>query len=171
MISLSSEKLLDRALERQFSLGPFRQWFLERTRFAGESSDVVLLRSNWSWGRVKLRVWNAEIKDYQSITREGETDLLVVLQSAHRGRFALHVENKLGSGRFTKLQPEMYRARAAAWAGKSKYGDYEEWETVLVSPISFYERNRYESSKFNRFVSHEDLAIHIPEFRNSMVAA
>lgn len=160
-----SEKQLDLALARELAGSvEFLRWFLSRTSFAHEDVQIVLTRSDWPWGRVKLRLWNPETQVYDSATREGETDLLVVLQSARRGRFALHIENKLQSGRFTDRQPELYRARAAAWAGKAKYRDYEEWETVLVAPRAFYEQNEYEAAKFNRFSSHEDIAVHVPEF-------
>ena len=162
----SSEKALDRALG--IALGgseAFLRWFLSRTSFADEVVERVLVRSDWPWGKVEVRLWNAASQSYETTSREGETDLLIVLQSQRRGRFALHIENKLSSGKFTDLQPELYRARAAAWARNSRYGDYEEWETILVAPISFYERNQYEARKFNRFVSHEEIAMHIPEFR------
>ena len=108
------EKVLDRALEQQLLTSvPFMHWLLERTRFSGEAATVVLTRSNWPWSRVKLRVWNSKTESYDVITRDGETDLLVVFQSAQRGRFALHIENKLSSGSFTTYQPELYRARSA----------------------------------------------------------
>ena len=161
----SSEKALDLALGRELANSDsFLHWFLSKTRFADEVAERVLIRSDWPWGKVKLRLWNAASQSYETTSREGETDLLMVLQSQRRGRFALHIENKVSSGRFTDRQPELYRARAAVWAGDAKYGDYEEWETVLIAPLSFYERNRYEASKFNRFISHEDIAAHIPEF-------
>lgn len=160
------EKQLDVALERGLEDSEaFRAWFLSTTGFAQEQAHVVLSRSNWPWGKIKLRLWNPETQAYEAATCEGETDLLVVFQSARRGRFALHIENKLHSGRFTDRQPDLYRARAAAWAGKAKYKDYEEWETILVAPLEFYERNEYEARKFSRFISHEEIAAHIPEFR------
>lgn len=79
-------------------------------------------------------------------------------------RIALHIENKLVSGSFTHLQPELYAARAAAWKGNPKYESYEDWETVLVAPQSFYERYAKDAGKFGRFISHEELANFIPEF-------
>ncbi len=162
----NSEKTLDRALSVELERSDaFLRWFLSQTGFADEVVQRVLIRSDSPWGKVEVRLWNAASQSYEVASREGETDLLIVLQSQRRGRFALHVENKRSSGRFTAQQPELYRARAAAWAGKAKYGDYEEWETVLVAPLSFYERNQYEARKFNRYISHEEIAAHIPEFR------
>jgi hypothetical protein len=171
MATRTTEKTLDLALERVFNASPiFLRWFLERTRFAAEDAKIVLTRANSPWGKARLRVWNEAAESYEAVDREGETDVLVVLQSKRRGRFALHLENKLANGSFTLLQPEAYRARAAAWAGKQKYGDYEEWETVLVAPQAFYEKNQYDSMKFDRFVSHEQIAPHIPEFLQTAVA-
>ena len=93
-------------------------------------------------------------------------DVLAVFETTTepKCRFALHIENKLATGNFTQLQPELYAARAAAWSGKPKYQNYESWETVLVAPRSFYERFRNDASKFNRFIAHEELADFIDEF-------
>ena len=161
----SKEKLLDLALERELkSSETFRSWILGRTRFAGESAVVTFLRADWPWGKVNLRVWSPITETYTTVAKEGETDLLVVFQSKERGRFALHIENKLSAGHFTDYQPDLYRSRASAWSGNPAYGDYEEWETVLVAPDSFYQRNLREARKFDRFISHTDLAAFVPEF-------
>ncbi len=165
-----TEAALDAALARELKLGSaFLHWLVSRTRFADEEVDeIVLLRTNNPWGKAKLRVWNGDEQRYESIVREGETDLLLVLKSRRRGRFALHIENKLANGSFTPLQPEVYRARAAAWMGNKSYGDYEEWETILIAPTAFHARNSYGCSKFDRYIPHEDIAAHIPEFASNL---
>ena len=79
-------------------------------------------------------------------------------------RIALHIENKLASGSFTPFQPEIYAARAAQWKGNPKYQSYEDWETVLIAPRSFYARYIDDAKKFGRFIAHEDIANYIPVF-------
>ena len=161
-----TEASLDAALARECKVGSaFLLWLVSRTRFAGEDVDeIVLLRTNNPWGKAKLRIWNSDEQRYESIAREGETDVLLVLKSRRRGRFALHIENKLANGSFTPLQPEVYRARAAAWTGNKRYGDYEEWQTVLIAPKAFQARNAYGCSKFDCYIPHEEIAAQIPEF-------
>jgi hypothetical protein len=94
---------------------------------------------------------------------EGETDVLVVFETDAQ-RFALHIENKRLTGRFTPKQPELYRERARAWANQGKYGNYDAWETVLVAPQAFYNRFRIEADKFGCFIAHEEIAKQIPLF-------
>src|SRR5437763_16413940 len=53
----------------------------------------------------------------EMVTRQGETDVLFVFAFGTEPgrRLALHIENKLASGRFTAFQPEVYDARARLW--------------------------------------------------------
>ncbi len=55
-------------------------------------------------------------------------------------------------------------ARADFWLHKSDYGNYDEWETLLLAPKAFYERNTNEARKFTTFIAHEEIAAHIPAF-------
>ena len=165
MTTRKTEKQLDLALEGAIrDSGEFRSWLLRRTRFAGEDTSIVLTRSNWPWSRTEVRIWNQTSQEYDTLIRDGETDLLVVVQSKQLGRFAFHFENKLSGGSFTPYQADLYRARAAGWADEKKYGDYQEWSTVLVAPLAFYERNKAESQKFDIFISHEEVGKFIPLF-------
>lgn len=76
------------------------------------------------------------------VKREGETDVLFVFvfKSDPERRLALHIENKLASGRFTPFQPEVYAARAEHWIRNTNYCNYHEWGTVLLAPSSFRSR-------------------------------
>jgi hypothetical protein len=80
-------------------------------------------------------------------------------------RFALHIENKLAAGKFTNYQPDLYSARAKLWMRKEKYRDYEDWDTILLAPTSFFRNYETEARKFGAFISHEDVAEFIPLFR------
>lgn len=56
---------------------------------------------------------------------------------------------------------------------KEKYGNYSDFETVLVAPIEFYENNFEASRCFDKYVSYEEIAILLPEFSdylNSRIA-
>lgn len=165
---MSKEKELDVALGGALRDNvEFRQWLLSKTRFHSESSaELLLVRDNWPWTTVSCRIWNTESQQYEMLTKQSETDILVVFQSARRGRFALHIENKLATGKFEPSQPELYRARALKWAANPKYGDYEEWATVLLAPEVFYQKNTFNAGKFDVFVAHEEIASFLPEFAN-----
>lgn len=160
-----TEKNLDHALEDAFKESPsFTRWFLSRTKFKDEEAAYHWSRSDHPWGKVELTVVNTRTGDRETVVREGETDILVVFETPAKRRIALHIENKIASGSFTPLQPEVYAARAALWKGDSKYDCYEEWETVLVAPRQFFDRFKAEAEKFDKFVSHEDIAVHVPLF-------
>ena len=161
-----TEKELDRAIEDKFKEESqvFTRWVLERTKFRGIDARFSWSRSNNPWGSVKLPVINPQTGATEFVVKEGETDVLVVFQTTSLKKIALHIENKLLSGRFTPFQPELYQARAKKWQGNAKYGDYEDWETVLIAPQQFFERFSEDAAKFDRFISHEEIALHIPSF-------
>ncbi len=150
----ADEKQLDRLFETAFrSSAEFRCWILSQTKFAGRNLTLVLLRADHPW--------------YQSRTtgRQSETDILAVLEDTSDGRrIALHFENKTWTGKFGPDQPALYRERARDWLGLAKYGSYSDFETVLIAPRAFLDRNREGAAKFDRCISYEFMAIFIPEF-------
>ena len=163
---MHSEKALDLALEEAFKTdAAFCKWFLSKTKAGGDYSEYVWSRSNHPWGKVRLLLPNSQTGALEMVAREGETDVLVVFESSAKHRLGVHIENKLGSGSFTKYQPEVCAARADAWVRNEAYGNYDIWETVLLAPMSFYQRNADEAKKFTNFVSHEEVAEFIPAFR------
>ena len=155
-----TEKQLDKQFHAKFEQSDeFSAWFLNRTKFAGRATRLILLRSNHPW--------------YQSKKTgvQSETDILIVLEDVNtRGRFAVHVESKLANGKFEPNQPELYHERAADWRGMAKYGAYDDYEVVLIAPRVFYDRYHEQSKIFHRYVPHEDIAHFIPEF-GGLVAA
>lgn len=162
------EKELDAALEEAFkSNREFTVWFLGQTKFAGYAEKPTLSRSNHPWGRVVYSSINSQTGLPEKSIKESETDVLVVFQTQDNKSFALHIENKLGNGKFTPLQPELYAQRAAQWVGNPKYGSYTDFETVLVAPHVFHERNESAAKHFNRFIAHEEIARFIPLFGQS----
>jgi hypothetical protein len=77
---------------------------------------------------------------------------------------AVHIENKRGSGKFTRDQPQMYWHRAHHWVGNPHYGAYADFDTALIAPKAFLERHPEQRRHFGCFLSHEDAAFHIPAF-------
>lgn len=152
-----SEKDLDRAFERGLRETPgFLPWLLGQTKFAGCDFDIVLIRSDHPWYRSKLT------------GKDSETDILIVLRNKLTGRvFALHIENKLANGKFEPNQPENYKVRAQDWIGLMKFGAYEDYETILVAPAQFVEKNAHAASHFDRRIHHEAIARFLPEFDDS----
>ena len=160
-----TEELLDRALAQALADDPvFARWFLSRTRFASLEARCVEVRSDNPWSRVKLRVPAGPEGVLQELIRDAETDVLAVFVTPGGQRIALHVENKLAGGAFTPHQPESYQARLAQWKGRAKLGMYEEATSVLVAPRAFRDANRVGAELFEAFVSHEELAEHLPAF-------
>ena len=150
----ATEKQLDLAFQHAIENSQiFFGWVLDRTKFAGSSSKIALLRSNYVWHKSN------------ETGIESETDILLVCEEHTSGRrFALHFENKLANGHFTPNQPEQYAIRAKEWMHTPKYENYSDFETVLSAPKLFYERNSVGCQYFNRYISHEDIAEFIPEF-------
>ena len=107
---------------------------------------------------------NPETGELESITRDSETDVLVIYETIQGNRLALHIENKLANGKYTPYQPEFYPRRASAWLDNEKYGGYSDYETVLVAPIEFYSNNFSESQIFDRFIPYEEIGLLLPEF-------
>jgi hypothetical protein len=160
-----TEKVLDRAIDEAFKSNPdFVKWFLGRTKFSGTQARYFWSRSNSPWGRIKKEVPNEDTGQIETIIRESETDVLVVFEADSGERFAVHIENKLPSGCFTPYQVDMYPIRAEKWRGDSRYKKYQDWDTVLIAPVQFVERNKADCMKFGQIVTHEELAEFVPEF-------
>jgi len=86
-------------------------------------------------------------------------------KAASLGRIvARHIDNERLHGRFTPFQPDLYAQRAERWIGLEAYGDYEDYEAVLVAPAAFLERYPEACRKFGCSVSHEAIAPYLPLF-------
>jgi hypothetical protein len=160
-----TEKALDKALaDALFERPDFGVWFLSRTKFRGEQSRCVFCRSNNPWGTVRLERPNLIRGELETLAKQCETDVLCVFETEDGRRLALHIENKLAEGIFTPLQPELYRERLGQWENRPKVGRYSDATSVLVAPKAFYEKFRTAADTFEAYVSHEDIAVHIPVF-------
>ena len=161
----SSESVLDVALDEALRTNAaFVAWLLNQTKFAHLQARYHWSRADNPWGTITINVTDPHTGKSSIVRRESETDVLVVFITEDGCRFALHIENKLASGSFTSGQPEMYPIRAEQWKGLARYENYQDFETILVAPLAFYERNKEKADLFDRYISHESIAEFIPEF-------
>ena len=160
-----SEKDLDEALDLGLSTDPtFASWFLRHTKFADLNAVYEWSRTDNPWGTFSLQVESPETGERGTILRQGETDVLVVFKTSDGRRVALHIENKLAKGKFTPFQLALYNTRARAWKGNPNYGNYHDWEIVLLAPRGFYDRFPELCAKFGKYIAHEDIAKYLPIF-------
>lgn len=165
MSGKKTEKELDKALAKALEHDPkLVSWIVSKTKFAGRDVEFRSCRSDYIWGVHPFVFRNQETGVEESTSRESETDVLLLLNDGDRV-VALHIENKLGGGAFTQLQPEMYPQRAEHWKNDKKRGGYADFDTVLLAPLVFKERNAEQAALFGCFISHEDIAAYIPEFK------
>ncbi len=161
----ASEKDLDRELEKALaSSSEFADWFLARTSFAGKRGTRVWSRSDNPWGRIPVQISDPVTRTIKTTLKESETDILVVYELDNGSRVGLHIENKVGLGKFRPHQADLYAQRARAWARIEKFGNYTDWGTVLVAPEGFRAKFTEESLKFDAFISHEEIAQFVPLF-------
>lgn len=166
-----SEKDLDKILDDRFKKSrQFTQWFLSKTRFSNLNAKYKWSRSDNPWGRFTFKIINEDTGEIEHIIRDSETDVLVVFETENGSNVALHIENKLANGKYTQYQPEFYSQRAETWLNNKKFGNYSDFETVLVAPIEFYTNNFKASQNFDKFVSYEEIGILLPEFSTYLEA-
>jgi hypothetical protein len=160
-----SEKELDLALANELaSSTEFLRWFLSHTKFASRSAAFVSCRSNSPWGTHPFPIKDPSSGSTVETMRQSETDVLLIVQALDGEILGVHVENKIGTGKFTANQPEMYSHRAKHWIGNAHYGGYKDFDTLLLAPAAFLEQCTDQSKYFGGAISHEELATKIPLF-------
>lgn len=162
---MPSEKDLDLALHQALvDDEALRAWLLSTLKYGVAGSRLVLCRSDHPWCKVRLILPNKETGALEPVDREGETDVLAVFEDPAGRRLGVHIENKLRSGAFTLYQAEVCAARAELWVERDRFGGYHAWETVLLAPASFIERNHSVAMKYMTHITHESIAEFVPVF-------
>lgn len=151
-----SERTLDEAFVRELKANPnFLSWLLSRTKFANRE---LLLDQSEPWQFRWYRDPNTGL--------DSETDIFLRFEEACAGKpIALHIENKPADGRFRVGQPEAYRPRAEYLKGKLRYDDFQ---TVLLAPLSFQETFASECAHFDIMLPYEEIAGFVLEFRKAL---
>jgi hypothetical protein len=162
---------LDSAFAEQLAASEtFRHWLLERTGLAGALEQIRLLDHEQATARPQVdrkfwyRYWWCQLDDRS----QSETDIFALFERLSDGqRFALHIENKILTGKFELNQPEQYAKRAEFMAinGRIKYSL---WRTVLLAPQAFYRANPAACSAFDFFIPHEEIANFVPQFKQTV---
>ena len=139
-------------------------WFFSRTQFAKEVASCDFCRWDNPWSSVQRDAPNVVSGEVASSVRQCETDVLAVFSTSDGRRMALHIENKLASGRFIPNQPEPYQERKNQWKGRNQFGNYTYATTVLIAPSRCRERLGERAAVFDSYISHEDISVHVPAF-------
>ena len=169
---MATEKELDRALAAALeSNHALLDWLVSQTKFSGCGAVFHSCRADHPWGTHPFPSIDPATGESITAKRQSETDVLLVVSDRDGQLLGLHIENKVGAGKFTDLQPEMYAHRAAHWIGNARYGGYADFETVLLAPEAFQQRNAAQAEHFGCFISHEAVGHYIPLFRHASGAA
>lgn len=169
MTDKKDEKYFDQALEQALNdMEEFAEWFLGKTKFKGMDARVRWSRSDHPWARLTNSYTNPETKVEETITRDSETDVLVIFESTTGKRVGIHIENKLGDRKFEPYQPESYQLRAKHWLNNPTYGNYSDFDTVIVAPNIFFERNGEQVKLFGASISYEEISTYLPEFSEAV---
>lgn len=146
----------------------FLIWILSTGRFARYANEARILIEEQRSARKSAAHWWKHWWCRLPNGTEGETDVFLVLQ-AGAIRFALHVENKPPSGSITLDQAQRYRQRAAFMAHKPRWLDYAEFETLLIAPRLFLDRNTDAVAYFDRAIDYESIAPFAPLFGDALI--
>jgi hypothetical protein len=169
---MTTEKELDQALAAELESNPaFLEWLLSQTKFSGSGAVFHRCRVDHPWGTHPFPSFDPATGARITVNRQSETDILLIVSHPSGQRYGLHIENKVGAGRFTDLQPQMYAHRAAHWIGNPRYGGYVDFETVLLAPEAFRQCHSAQAAHFGCFISHEAVGYYIPVFQHASDAA
>ena len=146
----------------------FSTWLVSRTKFAAFANQMRLLHEEQAAARTAKFWWRHWWCNVPELNAESETDILAVFEvPSSKVRFALHIENKLGTSAFLKNQAESYpfRARHMLENTKSARLKCTDFDTVIIAPHSFRHAYREKCDLFGCYISHEEIATFVPQFR------
>jgi hypothetical protein len=145
----------------------FAAWLLRQTKFADLADDANVLHDEQMSVRPRKHWWRHWWCSFPGMTKARETDIFVVFE-ARMLRFALHIENKRDTYRFSEGQAADYAPRAKHMMGKSDFLNHTDFATVLLAPRSFRRRFEADCALFDTFISYEDVAHHLPQFETAL---
>ena len=132
----------------------FFDWFTGRSKFSGLWLD---LDRSEKWHQRWFR---------DPVTKlDSETDItLFLLETRLSKRYAIHIENKPGHGKWQQNQVENYPIRAA---NRMRAWGHQDYDTALIAPKSFLNTHANAVSQFGFAVSYEEIERFIPAFSKS----
>jgi hypothetical protein len=162
-----SEDVLCRLFAEMVKDSPaFATWVIGHTKF--DPFGVRLLHEEQMWRRPNIdpkNWWRHWWRKIPELSQERETDIFLVFEHAElKHRFALHIENKKDA-KFSPGQAEDYKPRARWMMGMERYLDYADFQTMLIAPEAFKDANRNKSDLFDCYISYEETAAFIPDFK------
>ncbi len=146
----------------------FQRWLLIGGRFARHAGRARLLSEAQAEARASANHWWKHWWCKLPDGSENETDIFLVFE-IEDGRFAIHIENKPPHGKLGLKQAVDYRRRAAFKANSKAWLDYSDFEVVLLAPSAFITRNAECVSQFDRPITYQDVAQHVPLFEASLI--
>jgi hypothetical protein len=177
--SVSNRTRLYGYLEHQFAAplaetlatnSAFRAWLLQRTKFADRGESRILLDEMRALRTTRDAPW---WKNYFTGSCDcfgcaggRETDVFAVLEDVKGTRFALHIEIKQPSDRFSPKarQAERYRARAECWASSAPRTIPSHSEACTILVCSETKRGSFaaEIMGFDHCLTFEEIALSFP---------
>jgi len=148
----------------------FARWLLSRTKFNYCTDRARLLYDEQVSARrvAPDRWWRHWWWHVKTLNKDRETDVFLAFQDASTGlRFALHIENKVNA-EFTPGQAESYGQKAAWVAAREtekRRMPHTDWQNILIAPAAYYSIRKVQCDLFDVFISHEDIAVFLPEFK------
>jgi hypothetical protein len=113
----------------------FASWVLSHTKFCEHGSHVRLLDEEQASIRPRKFWWKHWWCNMPEVNKEEKQTFFIVFEiTDNKQRFALHIENKKGNGKFAEGQAESYEVRARHMMNQTKYLNYTDFETILISP-------------------------------------
>jgi hypothetical protein len=145
-----------------------QKWLLAQTKFASHSGSARLLHEEQRTIRPRKFWWRHWWCHVPELSKDRETDIFMVFETGEGWRFALHCENKLGTGRFEDGQAQAYAPRGRHMANQPKFLTYADFQTVLLAPRAFQQKYRSDCALFDIAISHEEVAAAVPYFKRYM---
>jgi hypothetical protein len=148
----------------------FCSWVLQRTKFASDGNDARLLHEEMRTRRSgsSENWWRSHYTE--KCRCEGcsgqETDLLAIFEAADAKRFALHVEVKQPTDRFSTKRDQAgnYALRAKCWATRAPAAvvPHSDAATVLLCSALKLDEYAPHAAKFGTVITFEGVAEAFP---------
>lgn len=166
LTNLSEDKLCELFADKLVSSSTFAFWILNQTKFSAHAANSRILHEEQAAIRPRKHWWRHWWCALPNSAIQSETDIFVVFERADRSRFALHMENKKLGRKFEPRQEELYLLRAQHMMNKPECLGYSDFQTVLIAPEIYRQREPTRCAGFGCFISYEAIAAFISEFAN-----